>query len=82
MIITAQVKSFKRRHVLQSLAAGLLLIGVPLHAQNLDTKKPLKIGVIGSGHVGGTIGELWVKAGHEVMFSSRNLEQDKALAAK
>ena len=41
----------------------------------------LKIGVVGSGRVGGTLGGLWVKAGHEVMFSSRELDQDKALAA-
>ena len=36
---------------------------------------PLKIGVIGSGHIGGTIGSLWVKAGHPVMFSSRHPEE-------
>ena len=42
---------------------------------------PLKIGVIGSGRVGGTVGELWAKAGHEVMFSSLDLAHDKALAA-
>lgn len=41
-----------------------------------------KIGIIGSGNVGGAIGAVWVSAGHEVMFSSRTLEQDKALAAK
>ena len=40
----------------------------------------LKIGVIGSGRIGGTLGELWVKAGHEVMFSSIDLEHDKELA--
>jgi predicted dinucleotide-binding enzyme len=42
----------------------------------------LKIGVIGSGRIGGTLGGLWVKAGHEVMFSSLDIEHDKALAAK
>ena len=42
----------------------------------------LKIGVIGSGRIGGTLGELWLKAGHEVMFSSLNLEHDKSLAAR
>src|ERR1700684_1275532 len=36
---------------------------------------PLKIGVIGSGHIGGTIGSLWVKARHPVMFSSRHPEE-------
>jgi predicted dinucleotide-binding enzyme len=37
----------------------------------------LKIGVIGSGNIGGTIGGLWVKAGHPVLFSSRNPESLK-----
>jgi len=41
-----------------------------------------KIGVVGSGRVGGTLGGVWVKKGHEVMFSSRNIENDKALVAK
>jgi hypothetical protein len=39
--------------------------------------KPMKIGVIGSGRIGSTIGALWVKAGHEVMFSDRDAEQVK-----
>src|ERR1700760_5153455 len=36
---------------------------------------PLKVGIIGSGHIGSTIGTLWVKAGHPVMFSSRHPEE-------
>nr|WP_180207108.1 NAD(P)-binding domain-containing protein [Pseudomonas sp. SbOxS1]NYU07397.1 NAD(P)-binding domain-containing protein [Pseudomonas sp. SbOxS1] len=36
---------------------------------------PLKIGIIGSGNVGGTLGTLWVKAGYSVMFSSRHPEE-------
>lgn len=36
---------------------------------------PLKIGIIGSGHIGSTLGSLWVKAGHPVMFSSRHPEE-------
>ncbi|MGH6979771.1 MAG: NADPH-dependent F420 reductase, partial [Stellaceae bacterium] len=32
----------------------------------------MKIGVIGSGKIGGTVGKLWVKAGHPVLFSSRH----------
>jgi 8-hydroxy-5-deazaflavin:NADPH oxidoreductase len=35
----------------------------------------MKIGIIGSGGIGGTIGTLWAKAGHEVLFSSRNPEK-------
>jgi predicted dinucleotide-binding enzyme len=42
----------------------------------------LKIGVIGSGRIGGTVGELWAKAGHDVMFSSLDLEADRKLAAR
>jgi len=38
-----------------------------------------KIGVIGSGKIGGTIGGLWVKAGHSVFFSSRHPEELKDL---
>lgn len=41
----------------------------------------VKIGVVGSGRIGGTLGGIWVKAGHEVMFSSLDLEHDKKLAA-
>src|SRR5450759_3096565 len=41
----------------------------------------LRIGVIGSGRIGGTIGGLWVKDGHPVLFSSRHPEQFKELVA-
>lgn len=68
-----------RRLVLRS--AGLLLCALPFGARAADAGKGLRIGVIGSGRVGGTIGTLWVKAGHEVMFSSLDLEHDRRLAA-
>lgn len=32
----------------------------------------MKIGIVGSGKIGGTIGSLWAQAGHEVFFSSRH----------
>jgi predicted dinucleotide-binding enzyme len=32
----------------------------------------MKIGVIGAGKVGGGLGKLWARAGHEVLFSSRH----------
>lgn len=41
----------------------------------------LKIGTVGSGRVGAALGGAWIKAGHEVMFSSLDLEHDKKLAA-
>ena len=58
----------------------LLLLGAltfPAHAQ---AKR--KIGVIGSGRIGSTLGGLWVKAGHEVMFSDRDPEQAKRVAGE
>jgi NADPH-dependent F420 reductase len=33
---------------------------------------PMNIGILGSGNVGGTLGERWAKAGHTVIFGSRN----------
>ena len=71
----------RRRLVLQSAGASLVLWALPLGARAADARKGLKIGVIGSGRVGGTVGALWVKAGHEVMFSSLDIEHDRKLAA-
>jgi predicted dinucleotide-binding enzyme len=44
-------------------------------------EKPLKIATIGAGQIGSTLGTVWVKAGHEVMFSSRHPEELQGLAA-
>jgi predicted dinucleotide-binding enzyme len=41
----------------------------------------LRVGVIGSGRIGGTIGGLWVKSGHPVLFSSRHPDELKDLVA-
>ena len=61
--------------------AGLSLAGLLQAAHAEEASRP-KIGIIGSGRIGGTLGGLWLKAGHEVMFSSLDLEHDKALAAR
>jgi predicted dinucleotide-binding enzyme len=63
----------KRRAFLLAMGA----VAVPAFAQT----KPMKIGVIGSGRIGSTIGGLWVKAGHEVMFSDRDPEAVKRAIA-
>lgn len=36
---------------------------------------PMRIGTIGAGRMGGALGALFVRAGHEVMFSSRNPDE-------
>ena len=70
-----------RRRFLQAVTVALTLKALPLAAVAATPGK-MKVGIIGSGNVGGALGGVWVKAGHEVMFSSRNLEHDKALAAQ
>jgi 8-hydroxy-5-deazaflavin:NADPH oxidoreductase len=34
----------------------------------------MRIGIIGAGWLGGTVGKIWVRAGHSVLFSSRHPE--------
>lgn len=40
----------------------------------------MKIGIIGSGNIGGNLGKHWAKVGHEVMFSSRHPKELKQMA--
>ena len=68
--------------------AGAALLGAlaarPRAARPADEKtaRRMKIGVIGSGRIGGRLGELWVKAGHEVVFSARTIEEVNELVAR
>ena len=75
--------SADRRRWLQRVAgaSAALMLGLTPGAR-ADISGKLKIGIVGSGRVGGGIGGVWVKAGYPVMFSSRNLENDQALAAR
>jgi 8-hydroxy-5-deazaflavin:NADPH oxidoreductase len=72
-----------RRAVLS--ASGALIFGgvLPLARSLAQTNggNKLRIGIIGSGRIGSTIGGLWVKAGHPVVFSSRHPEALKDLVA-
>ena len=63
--------------------AAMALMPLATHAHSTpQTSRPMKIGFIGSGNIGGAIGELLAKAGHEVSFSSRNPDNLKPLVAK
>ena len=64
----------KRRAFLFAVTAATLV--PPVFAQ----AKPMKIGIIGSGRIGSTFGGLWAKAGHEVMFSDRDMDTAKKAA--
>ncbi|GJE03379.1 NADPH-dependent F420 reductase [Methylobacterium isbiliense] len=59
------------------LAAGAAL-ALPARAQPSDR---IPVGVIGAGNIGSTIGGLWVKAGHPVLFASRHPEELAGLVA-
>src|SRR3954452_5337357 len=72
----------RRRDLLKAGAAAALLGALPVGGPVAfaQSKKP-RIGGVGSGNVGGAIGRSWTRAGYDVMFSSRNLDSDKKLAA-
>ena len=73
---------YSRRAVLGF--AGAVALATTLRTMDALAQAPggkLRIGIIGSGHIGGTIGGLWVKAGHPVMFSSRHPEELKDMVA-
>ncbi len=69
-----------RREFVEAAAATLALSSLPFALRAAESRK-MKIGVVGSGRVGGTLGTVWANAGHSVMFSSIDLEHDKKLAA-
>lgn len=70
--------TLNRRRFLQ--ATGTAVLALPLITHAADVSQKTRIGLIGSGNVGSAIGRAWVKAGHQVMFSSRTLANDQALA--
>src|SRR4029077_5126099 len=73
---------YSRRAVLGF--AGAVTLATTLRTKDALAQAPggkIRIGVIGSGHIGSTIGGLWVKAGHPVLFSSRHPEELKELVA-
>ena len=75
-----------RREFLETagvVAASVALAGIPLGARvAVGASGPgMKIGIIGSGRIGGTLGGLWVKAGYEVLLSARNLDPVQKLVA-
>src|SRR5258707_9993606 len=67
-------------------AAGMLILQTALQPTTAlgqtSSGSKMKIGIIGAGHIGGTIGGLWTKAGHPVFFSSRHPEELQDLVAR
>jgi len=42
----------------------------------------MKIGILGAGSIGGTVGTLWAQAGHEVRFGTRHPGEVKGLVER
>jgi hypothetical protein len=72
--------SLNRRSVLQALA--MLATSNALIPSRTRAAAPMRIGVIGAGSLGGTVGSLWVRAGHEVLFSSRHPEELRSMTQR
>jgi 8-hydroxy-5-deazaflavin:NADPH oxidoreductase len=69
-----------RRSLLRAGAlTGIALASSVISLKAIAQTAPVKIGIIGAGHIGSTIGTLWIKSGHPVMFSSRHPEELKSL---
>lgn len=68
-----------RREFIAFVGAALVVSALPFPVL---AQSKMKIGIIGSGNVGSNIGASWVRAGHQVMFSSLHIEHDRELAKK
>ena len=60
---------------------GIVSLALPCSIASAADAAPLKIGIIGTGRIGGNLARLWAKAGHELVLSSRNPEELRELAA-
>ena len=68
--------TLRRLATVLTLALAALLGASPSYAQG----DSLRIGIIGTGNIGGALARHWVNAGHEVFVSSRHPEELQALA--
>lgn len=75
-----------RRDFLTALGAGgtamLLAPFSGLHGLGAASRGTVRIGIIGSGRIGGAVGLQWARAGHEILFSSRNPDELGELVAQ
>ncbi len=66
--------------VLAFIFSALLSFGASAADAVPKTKNPMKIGIIGTGDIGGALARHWGAAGHDLMISSRHPEQLRGLA--
>ena len=78
--MTTPTHDSRRRALLAAAMAATALSALPRASTAQPSK--LKIGIIGTGRIGGALAEHWAKAGHRLMISSRHPEQLKPLAQR
>jgi predicted dinucleotide-binding enzyme len=66
----------------EALTAAMALLGAAVAGATAvrAQAKPLRIGIIGTGRIGGALARHWSRAGHEVLMSSRNPDELRPLA--
>jgi predicted dinucleotide-binding enzyme len=69
-----------RVHWIAFIAACLPMVAVAADRTTPKTSHPLKIGIIGTGEIGGALARHWAAAGHQLLISSRHPEELQALA--
>jgi predicted dinucleotide-binding enzyme len=60
--------------LLAALVFAVVVLALPYSAIPASQQAPLRIGIIGTGNIGGSLATLWAKAGHELVISSRHPE--------
>lgn len=68
-----------RRAALALLAVCALAAPAAAQSVPAGSETAKRIGIVGAGKIGGTLGALWAKAGYEVFLSSRHPEELKPL---
>lgn len=66
----------------RKLMAHTMLVAASLFAVASAQAQPTRIGIIGTGNIGGGLARHWVAAGHEVFMSSRHPEELEDLATE
>jgi 8-hydroxy-5-deazaflavin:NADPH oxidoreductase len=62
------------------LCAAVFSVAAAASAAEEAKAAPLKIGIVGTGNIGGALAKHWANAGHELVISSRHPEELQSLA--
>lgn len=77
---TNGIERVSRRRALQ-LAGAFAVAAIAGGARTAGAQSnPMRIGIIGTGRIGGALARHWIRAGHEVLMSSRHPDELRPLA--